>query len=491
MAKEKIEQLKQRGREIYKKAHKESKKGYIKGTRFYREVKSSPFFDDHNYLPKTPLNDDDYEYMNSLSAAVMQMRPHKLHWVLVAFLVTITLFIIWASFAKIDEISRGSGKVVPSGQNQIIQNLEGGIVSDILVREGDFVKKGQVLIRISNEKSASTMESSRLKAYFLKAQILRLQAELNQVPFEYEQTNDEQMNLFLDNEKKMYEQNERQLESQVQVLREQLNQKRSTLQDSIQAEEHLKISLSMISKEVEMTEPMVKRGIRSQVDFLKLQREENDAKLKHHSASLAIEKTRSEIKEIESKISEIYEGNKVKVREQLNENISELKELEASSVAFKDQVKRTTVMSPSNGIVQKLHINTIGGSIKPAQDLIEIVPTDYNLIVEVKILPSDIAFIYQGQKAIVKFSAYDFSIFGGLDGHVVNISPDTITEKDEKTYYLVRIQTEKNYLGTEKKPMKIIPGMVADVDIITGKKSILDYILKPILKTKQYTFTER
>ncbi len=488
---EKVELLKEKSIDTYNKAKRETKKGYVKGLRYYRDVKGSPFFDQSIQLPKTPLNQKDYEYMNSLSSAVMQMQPNRLHWVLIAFVVTIFLFIIWASFAKIDEISRGSGKVVPSGQNQILQNLEGGIISEILVREGDFVKQGQVLIRINNEKSESTMASSTLKALALQAQNLRLQAELKQIPFEYTRTDDEQMNQFLENEERMYSINKQQLESQVQILKEQLNQKNSQLQDAIQSKEHLEISLSMITKEVEMTEPMVKRGIRSQVDFLKLQREENDAKQKYRSSILTIEKTKSEIKEIETKINEVYETHKVKVREQFNEKMSELKELQATSVAYKDQVLRTTVKSPSNGIVQTLHVNTIGGAIKPAQDLIEIVPTDYNLIVEVKILPSDIAFIYQGQKAIVKFSAYDFSIFGGLEGHVVNISPDTITDKDEKTYYLVRIQTEKNFLGNENNPMKIIPGMVADVDIITGKKSILDYILKPILKTKQYTFTER
>lgn len=488
---DKVELLKEKGIDTYNKAKKGTKKGYVKGLRYYRDIKGSPFFDQSIELPKTPLNQKDYEYMNSLSAAVMQTQPNRLHWVLVAFVVTIFLFIIWASFAQIDEISRGNGKVVPSGQNQILQNLEGGIISEILVKEGDFVKQGQILIRINNEKSESTMASSTLKALALQAQNLRLQAELQQIPFEYKRTDDEQMNQFLENEERMYAINKQQLESQVQILKEQLNQKNSQLQDAIQSKEHLEISLSMITKEVEMTEPMVKRGIRSQVDFLKLQREQNDAKQKFHSSILTIDKTKSEIKEIETKINEVYEANKVKVREQFNEKMSELKELQATSVAYKDQVLRTTVKSPSNGIVQKLHVNTIGGAIKPAQDLIEIVPTDYNLIVEVKILPSDIAFIYQGQKAIVKFSAYDFSIFGGLQGSVVNISPDTITEKDDKTYYLVRIQTEKNYLGSENNPMKIIPGMIADADIITGKKSILDYILKPILKTKQYTFTER
>ncbi len=456
----------------------------------FKEIYNA-FFQKTPRLPKKPLNTNDLEYMNSLSAAVIYNRPKKLHWVLIAFLITITLFIIWASIAKIDEIARGSGKVVPNGQNQIIQNLEGGIVSEILVKEGESVEKDQILIKISNEKSNSTVASNELKALYLQAQIKRLESELKREVFTFENSDNEQLNDFLNNENELYLTNKKQLESKVSILKEQIKQKENESKDARQTIEHLRFSVNAISKEVEMTKPMVDRGIRSQVDFLKLQREQSDAKQKLQSVMLSIPKIESEILEINKKIDETYQMNDSQTREKLNETVSALKDLEANATASTDQVLRTIVKSPSNGIVQKLHINTIGGAIKPAQDLIEIVPTDYKLIVEVKVLPKDIAFIYQGQKAIVKFSAYDFSIYGGLDGHVINISPDTITEKDDKTYYLVRIETEKNYIGEKDKSMKIIPGMVADVDIITGKKTILDYILKPILKTKQYTFTER
>lgn len=446
---------------------------------------------DNIHIPKTPLNDNDYEYMQSLSAAVIFSSSNKLHWVLISFLITITLFIIWASFAQIDEIARGNGKVVPSGQNQVVQNLEGGIVQEILVKEGDIVEKDQVLIRISNEKGTSTALSNELKSYYLQAQIQRLDAELKRVPFNYEKGENEALNEFLDNENELYLTNQKQLDSKISILKEQIKQKENELKDAKQTIDHMKFSVNAISKEITMTKPMVDRGIRSQVDFLKLQREESDAKNKLQSVTLSVDKINSEILELNKKIDETNEINDTEVRTKLNEAITQLKEVEANKLASTDQVSRTIVKSPSNGIVQKIHINTIGGSIKPAQDLLEIVPTDHKLIVEVKILPKDIAFIYQGQKAIVKFSAFDFSIFGGLEGQVINISPDTVVEKDDKTFYIVRIETDKNYIGEEKLQKNIIPGMVADVDILTGKKSVLDYILKPILKTKTYTFTER
>ena len=451
----------------------------------------SAFFQKTPNISNKSLTKKDIEYINSLSSAVLESNSKRMHWVLIYFSITIFAFIVWAYFASIDEIARGSGKVVPSGQNQIIQNLEGGIVSELLVKEGDSVEKDQILLKISNEKGVSSAMSSELKALFFKAQIKRFEAELKREDFVFEKSEDEKYNEFLQNEKELFITNKKQLESKIAIIKDQIKQKQSDLRDAQQTASHARFSLDAVSKEVEMTKPMVDRGIRSQVDFLKLQREQSDAKQRLSSAALMADKANFEISELNKKINETHEVNDAQIREKLNEITTQLKDAEASKVAANDQVDRTVVKAPVNGVVQKIHVNTIGGSVKPAQDLLEIVPTDNKLIVEVKVLPKDIAFIYIDQKAIVKFSAFDFSIFGGLDGKVVGISPDTITEKDEKTFYIVRVETEKNYIEKEGVEKHIIPGMIADVDILTGKKTILDYILKPILKTKTYTFTER
>lgn len=453
--------------------------------------KKDPFFQNNRQFLEKKLSKSDLELVNSLSAAVVQSSPKKLKWVILYFFITTVLFIVWAYFAQIDEIARGNGKVVPSGQNQIIQNLEGGIVSEILINEGDIVKKGEVLIRISNEKGHSTAMSNELKSSYFQAKIKRLEAELEGVDFSFELTDDDRFNEFLKNEQELFLSNKTQLETKKLIFEDQINQKNSQLEDVKQIITHSKFSLEAIDKEVEMTKPMVEKGIRSQVDFLKLQREQSDARQKLQSSILNLDKINFEISELEKKIKDLHKTNIAEVRKQLNETYTQLKDVEANKLASSDQVARTTVRAPSNGIVQKLYVNTIGGSIKPAQELLEIVPTDHGLIVEVKILPKDIGFIYLDQKAIVKFSAFDFSIFGGLDGKVIGISPDTITEKDNKTFYIVRIETEKNFIGDLENSKYIIPGMIADVDILTGKKSVLDYILKPILKTKTYTFTER
>jgi adhesin transport system membrane fusion protein len=240
-----------------------------------------------------------------------------------------------------------------------------------------------------------------------------------------------------------------------------------------------------------MTEPMVAKGVRSKIDFLKLQREANEAKDRYDSVRLSVPRLQSAIKEVQSTINETMYLFKSDAKLKLNEATAEFRGYRANSTALEDQVTRTIVRSPMKGVVQKIYVHTVGGVIKPGENIIEVVPSDQTLLVEVKIKPSDIAFIYLGQKAIVKFSAYDFSIYGGLDGEVVLISADTTKDEKENVFYTVRIKTTKNFLGREKKPLKIIPGMTVNVDIITGQKSVLDYILKPILKTKQYTFSER
>jgi adhesin transport system membrane fusion protein len=287
----------------------------------------------------------------------------------------------------------------------------------------------------------------------------------------------------------LYQTNKKQLTSTLEVLREQLQQKRNTQEDAKSKKYHLSKSLKMIRQEIDMTKPMVERGIASQVDLLRLEKEENNAMDEFKSTKFAIERLDSEIQEVLHKVDETKLSFAAKAKEQLNESMTEYKRVISNAKALEDQVTRTIVRAPRDGIVQELFVHTIGGVVKPGDNLVEIVPSDEKLLVNAKIKPSDIAFIYPSQKAIVKFTAYDFSIYGGMNAKVVSISPDTVKDKDGNTYYIVRIETLKSELKG-KKEIKIIPGMTAQVDILTGKKSILSYILKPILKTKQYAFSE-
>jgi len=437
------------------------------------------------------LSKRDYEFMHSLSSAVLEVAPTRLRFVLYFWIVAIFGLLMWANFALIDEIARGDGEIIPSGENQMIQNLEGGIVEEILVTEGQEVQKGQILLKIDNKKSASSYSSNAVRADALQAKIARLRAESKGQKFSVSKELKENIPLIVENEESLYETNKRQLNSKLSALRERLSQKRQELSEAKSQLKHLKSSYEMIETEVRMTEPMVRKGVRSKIDFLKLQRESNEIESKYDATRKSIPRLRSAIKEVQSTIDETKYMFKGEAKIKRNEAIAELRSLRENSTALKDQVSRTVVKSPMNGIVQKLFVHTVGGVLKPGEDIMEIVPSDQNLLVEVKIKPSDIAFIYYGQKAIVKFSAYDFAIYGGLDGKVVYISADTIKDEKDNVFYRVQIKTDVNYLGDETKKLKIIPGMTLNVDIITGQKSVLDYILKPILKTKQYTFSER
>ena len=442
-------------------------------------------------MNKKKLSKRDYEFMHSLSAAVLEVAPTRLRIVLYFWVGAIVLFLTWANFAYIDEIARGNGEVIPSGENQIIQNLEGGIVEEILVQEGESVKKGQVLIKIDNQKSVSSYSSNEIKAEALQAQILRLKAESTGKDFIVPPDMKKRLAQFIDNEKSLYNTNKQQLNSKLNALREKLAQKKQELAEAYSQRDHLESSYSMISREVRMTKPMVAKGVRSKIDFLKLQREANDIASKYDAAKKSIPRLKSAIKEVKSNIKETKLNFQSEAKTKMNEAIAELQGLQVTSTALEDQVTRTIVKSPMKGIVQKLYVHTVGGVIKPGEDIMEIVPSDETLLVKVRIKPKDIAFIYRGQRAIVKFTAYDFAIYGGLEGKVVLISPDSIKDDEGNVFYEVRIKTDKNYIGRHGKKLKIIPGMTTSVDIITGQKTVLDYILKPILKTKQYTFTER
>lgn len=433
----------------------------------------------------------DYEFMNSLSSAILAHAPSRISRVLKIWLISVIIGITWASFAAIDEITRGNGNVIPYGQNQVIQNLEGGIIESILVKEGQSVKKGDVILKINNAKSTSTSLTNTMKLYELEAKKLRLDAEANNHPFQSIKTDDKDFKRQLKLAYRLYVSDKTEYMAKDATIVQQIEQKKQAYKEAKSKIRNLKKSLEYVSEEIAMTAPMVREGIKSKVDFLKLKREANDIQNDIDAASLSLPRLRSAIKEFRAKRVEGKQGFINDAKTELNKATAEIDRIKTQQIEFSDKVARTMVKSPVDGIIQKLYFHTIGGVVKPGADLVEIVPTNKKLYLEIKIKPKDIAFIHPGAKAKVKISAYDFSIHGGLVGTVVNISPDTITDKKGNTFYLINIETEKNYLGSAQHPLKIIPGMTASVDIVTGKKTIMQYILKPILKSKQYVFSER
>lgn len=432
-------------------------------------------------MAKRELTQKDYEYINSLSEAVLLTSPKKLRLIMYIWVAVMAGFLVWASWAKVDEISRGNGQVVSSSHNKMIQHLEGGIVEEILVKEGEQVVKNQPLLKIKNQKSTASFVSNESQSASLRARAARLKAEYSGSGA-HGLIADEQM---------LYNSNIENLNAKISKLQEKISQSRAELADAKSKKEHLKMSLGMINEEVRMTGPMVEKGVKSKVEYLKLQREANEAENAYQSATLSIPRLESIIQENQKSIEESRYEFRSKAQKEYNEVMAQLGTLRADGVALSDQEQRTTVRSPMDGVVQSLFVHTLGGVVKPGDNLVEIVPNGDKLIVEVKLKPSDIAFIYAGQKAIVKLSAYDFAVYGSLSGKVIGISADTKTDKKEEAFYTVRIETDKSYLEHNGKKLSIITGMTLSADIITGRKSVLDYILKPILKTKQHMLSER
>ena len=440
---------------------------------------------------KSNYSSDDLEYMASLSSAVMLKNSRASRLIIWMIFVTFIWLIVWAYFAEIDELTRGTGKVVPSKQVQVIQNLEGGIVSDILVDEGEIVEKGQVLLKIDDTSFSSSYAENNIRLLELKAQAVRLTAESSGKETQSMGAITDEMRPFMEHERSLYQLNKKQLYEQLSILREQINQRKHELKEAKSKYEQLKVDYKLIQQEVDITQPLVSKGIVSQVEFLQLARQASGIKGELDSVKLALPRTRSKIKEARNKMKEAELEFRHKAKEELNKVQAELARIEESSDALEDRVKRTLVRSPVKGIIQRLLVNTINGVIQPGMDIVEIIPFNDKLLIETKIKPSDIAYLYPGQPAKVKFTAYDFSIYGSLDGKVTWISADTIIDEEGNAFYLVRIKTEKNYLMFEGKKHDILVGMVANVDIMTGKKSVLDFILKPILKVHQAALRER
>ncbi|MFO3906213.1 HlyD family type I secretion periplasmic adaptor subunit [Enterobacter hormaechei] len=429
---------------------------------------------------------------NEVNKALLDDAPRVVRvtlWAIFAFFIAM---ILWASLANIDEVTRGEGRAIPSSRLQKVQNLEGGIVAEVFVHEGEVVKAGAPLLRLDDTQFRSNAGESDADRLALQARIQRLTAQLDDAktltlaPEIVQKAPD-----IASGELELFASVNKRIQSELDGLNEQLVQKKQELLDFQGKVSQYRRSLGLQQQEVSMSEPLVAKGAISKVEVLRLRRGVVETQGQLDSVLLAIPRAEAAIKEIESKVSETRGRYRSEALGQLNEARTDLSKIEASGKAISDRVNRTLVTSPVRGVVQQLLVNTIGGVIQPGNDLVEIVPLDDTLLVEAKIRPQDIAFLRPGQEATVKFTAYDYTIYGGLKGTLEQISPDTVTDKDGKSFYIIRLRTDKNHLGTDEKPLLIIPGMVASVDIITGKKTVMAYLLKPILRARAEAFHER
>ncbi|MCF5231697.1 HlyD family type I secretion periplasmic adaptor subunit [Pseudomonas edaphica] len=410
-------------------------------------------------------------------------------WAIIAFFI---FLVTWAGFSSIDEVTRGDGKAIPSSKLQKIQNLEGGIVSELYVKEGQIVEAGAPLIRLDDTRFVSNAGETEALRLAMQLRVERLSAQVDDRPLNIPDDVLKAAPSQAANERSLYESRRQQLKDEVGGLQEQLVQRQQELREFTSKQGQYRSQLSLQRQEINMSEPLVAQGAVSPVEVLRLKRAEMETRGQLDATTLAIPRAESAIKEVQRKIDETRGKFRSEALTQLNEARTELNKAESTGRALEDRVSRTLVTSPVRGIVKQLLVNTVGGVIQPGSDMVEIVPLNDTLLVEAKIRPQDIAFLHPGQEAIVKFTAYDYTIYGGLKAKLERIGADTITDEDKKTtYYMITLRTDRSHLGTDEKPLLIIPGMVASVDIITGKKSILSYLLKPIIKARAEALHER
>ncbi|UYM18115.1 HlyD family type I secretion periplasmic adaptor subunit [Endozoicomonas euniceicola] len=433
---------------------------------------------------------EDLEYMSDTSAAMLMKTPKGGRLLIYMMLLAVFSAVIWASVAELDEITRGMGKVIPSSRLQVVQNLEGGILQELYVQEGELVEEGQLLLRLDDTRFRSTYRESAVEYYSELARAARLKAELSGKDIYFPSELDDYRE-YIEREETIYENRKAGLRAELDIANRQSSQAKHELSASEAQLEFLTTSHELGEEELELTKPLAKQGVVSHVEMIQLKQRVNELASERKMTELSIPKLKSAYQEALARKRELTVKFREEVVQELRETELKLDQMTESHTSLEDQVNRTLVRSPVPGIVKKININTIGGVIQPGMDLLEIVPVEDNLLIEAEISPKDIGFLREGMPSVVKLTAYDFAIYGGLEGTLEHIGADTVENEKGESFYVVHIRTDKNYLGNEETQLEIIPGMKTNVDILTGKKTLMDYLLKPILKAKQNALTER
>lgn len=423
-------------------------------------------------------------------AVMSRQQTHRAQKIVRSAVVVVLLLLVWASLARVDEVTRGDGKVIPSRQLQVVQSLDGGVVSEILVQEGQVVEAGQLLLKIDETRATSGVRESAAQGFALRARQARLRALAEGSAFqppEVREGNDEERRI-VDEERHLYEQRVSELRTLLAINEQQLQQRQQEFGEMKARKASAERQLDLAQQELTKTRPLLATGAVSEVDILRLEREVSRSRGDAEQAGAQIARVQAAIGEAQRKSQETELTFRNEARKELADVMGKLNALNEGAVALADKVEKSQVKSPVRGRVQRLLANTVGGVVQPGKDIVEIVPLDDNLVLEAKVAPRDIAFIHPGQDATVKFSAYDFSIYGGLSAKVENISPDTVVDERGNAFYLVRVRTTQAHFNDK---MPIIPGMTAEVDVLTGKKTVMSYLLKPVLKGKAYALRER
>jgi len=428
------------------------------------------------------------DWVGDAEWARFQEEPLRARSLLRIVVLILVLLLVWAAFAEIDEVTRGDAKVVPSSQLQVVQTVDGGVVEEIRVREGQTVEAGDVLLRVDPTRFLSSMLENRATRHALQAKAARLEALTQDKAFSVPDALEREAPEIVAHERRLYETRRSEIAAQLSIANDQLSQRKQENNEARARHTQASRGLELVRRELNSTRPLVHSGAVSEVEVLRLEREQARLMGERDQATAQISKVQAAIEEATRKIEEVELNVHNQMRVDLADTMGKLAALSEGGRSLADRVHHAEIRSPVRGTINRLLVNTIGGVVQPGQSVIEIVPLDDALILEAQIKPKDIAFLRPGQEALVKFTAYDFAIYGGLSADIEQISVDTVTDERGNAAYVVRLRTHESTLGGR---WPIIPGMVAQVDILTGKKTVLAYLLKPILRAKANALSER
>lgn len=418
--------------------------------------------------------------------------PLSRHLLLMSIAAFFVLFFIWANLAQLDEVTRGEGKVIPSSEVQALQTLEAGIVEEFMVREGDAVTSGQVLMRLSDVEASSDLGANNARYLGLQASIIRLQAEAEgKTSVEFPEDVMKGAPTSVTEELNSFRANQTQLQGQLNIFMQQMSQREQEVRELSQRASDIRGVIALQREEKAMVEPLVAKGSAPKMELLQLERTIKEKQTELNSVQSNLPRAQSAVSEAKARMEDLKTSAKAQAQTELSAKLIEMNEIKERLGALTERKTRTEIKSPVNGTVQEIKVKTVGGVVRPGEDIIKIVPKDDQLIVEAHVKPSDRAFIYPKQKAIVKITAYDFSIYGGLEGEVLDISADTLKDEKGNFYYRVRLRTYETELKHKGEVLPIIPGMVATADILTGQKTVMQYLLKPFVKTLENSMNER
>ncbi|MEM7169635.1 MAG: HlyD family type I secretion periplasmic adaptor subunit [Pseudomonadota bacterium] len=441
---------------------------------------------------KGVYDNDDLHFMPDVHKASLRRGRRFAYLLTTVTLLFFVVMAVWSHYAVLDEVTRGEGSVVPSSKTQVIQNLEGGILAEILVREGDIVEKGDILVRINNTAAQATYRDWQSQYWSLLAEEARMEAEIegsDEIQFSETVRNEAPQEVRA--QERLFNARKRQLNAQVSVLESQASQRKQEIAETTSRKKQQQDNLRLAKEELNITAPLVQQGVLPRLDLIRIERQIADFEGEIDTLDITVPRLETALAEAEHRVEELVLSSRAEVSDELQETRSELASVRESLFANKDRVSRTEVRSQVRGTVKELKHNTIGGVIQPGEDIIEIVPLDDTLLIEAQVRPADIAFLRPGQEAVIKVSAYDYSIYGGLEATLEQISAGTIRDEEGESFYRVYLRTKENALERYGEDLPIIPGMTATAEILTGKKTVLDYLLKPILKARDRALRER